>query len=920
MVKWLVQRGRVPGLMISALLAGSSYLLTAGLFARWSATAVLLLVLPMLWNELPTARVTVPLDRWRANWRDTAWQWFPYLLATFGTLVALGPITLGEMPISQDHANHYLSTHILVNDMIPSGRLFGWTDRLGTGYPFGDIYSTSCYLATGLLYLVSFGAVSLPTSYAFGIVIAWLVPALATVAWSRRLGGPWGAVLAGLAFAFDLGGEREGGWVYSMFHGVWPQLFGVGIWLFALLTLWRFAEKATTRRLALSVLLGGFCLWIHPMNSLTLLGAGALMFAVRLFIPARTGAPEQSRGAIRLIPTLFLAGLIGLVWVTRMMLTGDLLHTYPVYWKPIAQLMRELLDGGMFENQLFFVSGLAVIGVLFTLRRAGRFGVFALILPAALLLAGSMDLVTNSDLGFAGGKLGVMQYRRFSIAIKPLWFALAGAGFTAVGLGIKAQLGGVAGQMSNRLVTRVILAVFLAPFVWGLLYAVPGMAKSPSSRPLTMERAGETERLEGLRQLLDKEREHCAGKFCRALFWQKPGHGGLYPLIAIADSGYGYLSTGKMPANNFLWINGTTSVETIARLGVSVVISKWKQEHLLLKKIGKIGRYSVYRVKGDLHEQVEVAGQGSAEIITREPHRRVIRVSSVGAGTELTVLMPPYRKWSASQNGKTLRIEHQRDGSMNFLEILGVQNGDVVLEYQDSTLERIVFLVGALILLFCVVGIFIPSRVLQPPRRLTVKRINTVYRWLAACFGLLVIGTATAVVVGGSIAGQREWLHGTDAGTRVLDIMHRRGADRVDFYPEHFCVRPFTRDPQPGCSEWELMPRVIAAGKREGKIPSCLGVGVPPGGRTEVTFSVPENTTEIRGRLQERSRQSMTGEIVVAERGVSRTVAIGKVSRGGKYFETDISAEASEVTIVLKSDKKALACIELVALGGRGGR
>jgi hypothetical protein len=162
-------------------------------------------------------------------------QLAPYAFVTLVTLWLLGPVALGQMPATQDHASHYLATDIFVKDMIGSGRLFGWTERLGAGYPFGDLYPTLSYLVTGLLHLVTLGRVPLDVSYAFGMTLIWLILALGVARLAHRLANGWAAAFAGIAIAADPGADREGGWGYAMFHGVWTQQLAVGFWVLALL-------------------------------------------------------------------------------------------------------------------------------------------------------------------------------------------------------------------------------------------------------------------------------------------------------------------------------------------------------------------------------------------------------------------------------------------------------------------------------------------------------------------------------------------------------------------------------------------------------------------------------------------------------------------------------------------------------------
>ena len=140
---------------VIAAAAGVLWLLDRGVVAQSAAVCALLMTLPTVYRAVQPAAAR-RFDRLRPSVRDRIIRYAPYVVVVTGTLIALGPVTLGQMPVSQDHANHYYATHLLVHEIISSGRLFGWTDSLGTGYPFGDTYHTLSYLVTGLLHLISF--------------------------------------------------------------------------------------------------------------------------------------------------------------------------------------------------------------------------------------------------------------------------------------------------------------------------------------------------------------------------------------------------------------------------------------------------------------------------------------------------------------------------------------------------------------------------------------------------------------------------------------------------------------------------------------------------------------------------------------------------------------------------------------------
>jgi hypothetical protein len=605
---------------------------------------------------------------------------------------------------------------------------------------------------------------------------------------------------------------------------------------------------------------------------------------------------------------LFLAGLLGLFWIVRMMLASDAMDAYPVFWQPVDALMARLLDGNLFDRQIVFLAGLGFIGALRTLRRGNRFAMLAVALPAALIAIGSMDLLMGSDLGLFGGEIGFIQYRRFSIAAKPLWYALSGAGVVAVAKG-------VADEIEKRAVSslpgRLLIAILLAPFIWGLICAVPRLVMNPVARVLTLKETGEENGIASIRGVLEKEKTNCASVPCKALYWMKHGQGGLYPVIAVADAGFGfYYTLDRLPANNFKWLNSTMRIETMARLGVRIIISRWKQEHELLEKIGFFGKHYVYRIKKASAGQVELNGPGEAKVTAWEPELRKVMVSNSGEETSLTFLMPPYKKWRASEEGRPLEIDSRTEDGLVFLEVRGVGDGEVKLEYRDSAIENAVVFIALLLILACAVGIVAKPKEL--PDLLSGDRLARAYQWLSIALGLLAVATAAVLTCSGKKAADREWLTGESDGAEIAAVLHRLGPSEVSFSPSRFCVKPFVRDPDWECSERDLSPELTHARPRYGKVPSCLAVGVPPEGSTKMTFDLPPGTKRIKGRLHLMSGNGVTAQIT--QGGGHEPVSLGSVSKSGALFSVEIAEGVEQVEFLMKSKAKSRFCLEAVAI------
>jgi hypothetical protein len=827
----------------AATLAGIALLLTRQhLPVSFAATALVLACASEIVRRLVPRLEARVMQRW-PGFRARSARFLPFLVVALVTLWLLGPVALGQMPASQDHASHYLSTDILVHDMVGHGRLFGWTERLGAGYPYGDLYHTFSYLVTGAAHLLSFRLIPLDVSYAIGISIVWLVVALSVARLAERLGNGWAAAFAGLAAAADPGADREGGWGYGMFHGVWTQQLGVGLWLFAILALWRLTERADTRRLCIAGLLCGAALLAHPINTVCLFVAGALMVVVRLI--AVREAP--SRGVLRLIAALALGGTIAMGFIVRMSLYGGFIRSIPVYWSPLPEIMGAALTRGPFENQPAFIGVLGMIGVAYALYARDLFARYVVLLAGLLLAIGSMDLVLGLDLGLSGGVFRLLQYRRLAIPLKSLFFALAGVGFWVVCRGItSAARAGFERPWAGSV--RVVSAIAIAPSAYALVYALPYLREPPTARALTLRRAGELEHTRAIENLLRAEASRLPpGAPRRAVYIERAGHGGRYPTLAIADAGFGLLPNLLLPAQNFGLLARTNEPDLMHRLGASMLITRWPIQDPLLERVAVEGAHSVYRFTKAPASPVEIEGPGRVEVTSWNAEEKRLRLTGVAPATRLILALSPYPKWRARQGSRELALTTHVVRNVPLIAIQAPSDGDLVLEYRELVREKLAGWMCFAVFLLCCAGAALRSK--APFKAPSEPILGRLYQALGAATLAGCVTFALAALVRGKRAEADEWLAGEPSGSELGEILHLKHPDSIAFEPQQYCTQAYSRNPGWGCSEAELRPLLSAGPVRNDRVPSCLLVGVPPLGKAAVGYDVSGAPPLVKGRL-----------------------------------------------------------------------
>lgn len=877
---------------------------------NWIATVALLLGLVHLAPRLRPLAARLPHDRLAAL--------APYLAVTITATWALWPLPLGVLPISQDHAQHYLAHRVLIDDLIgDAGLLFGWTHRVSTGLPFGDVYPTGAYLITAAPHLLTFGLIPVDASYAIGVFAGWLTAALAVVAWTRRLAGGWiGPTFAGLALLLDVGGSRQGGWYYSFFLGVWPQFVATGIWLLSLLAMVRLAERQTVGRLAAAVLITGYAFWAHAFNAFNLLAGAIVLVPLYLLLrPADPTRDDPRLGAVWMIAAFGLAALIGLGWISLFAnLDDELRVAIPADWGTLEDRVLALLEGRPFDFQAAVVGAAALIGAGLAILRRRPLDIATVTLVALLLVLVGQDAVAFTELGLHEDH-PIVMHRRFSMTLKPLWYSLAGLGLAGAIAGARA----LAAQHAPTPLAptprplNVLFLVALAPLAWSAWAARGGVIDGPVADVLTAEKAMVTEELTRLGELLRAEAARLGpGAPHRVVSDHRANEHGHYELFPIADAGFGYLPTLRPPCQTYKHINARRSAAGWRWLGATLVIAPAPRRHPGAALVEKVGRYHVYRLQDEARWPARVlSGPGAVEVLEWAPHHIRLRLSDTAPGTRVQLGLPPYPKWQATLGQRAIELtpSHGPGGYLG-LAFEAPADGEAILTYQQppaqaGALKRAYALIALALLGLLAWRVRLPA---WPAPRHRPKLV-------VAAFG----GAAlAAIAITWSLTGDHDeataarWLD--DRGGEVLERLHRRRPDHVAREPASACVRPFTRDPRPECNERLLEP-TLHVGRREGtQRPTCLRFGIPDGGATHLLWRLPQGTTTVAGRLHTlKKKQPATGTLTA---GLDTAGPATVTARSdGARFELPIPAGERVIRFTAEgTGKTTLTCLELTAL------
>jgi hypothetical protein len=908
-----------------------------GALGRWIAFALILAISPTLIE--PLTRLS-----WFADNRERITRWLPLALLVGLTAMLLGELALGRAPASRDHAVHYFQTKVLVDELVPHGELIGLSERLNTGYPFGDSYPVLGYVMTGAANLLSFGLISLRTSYAWGLLAIWLL-ALWAVWWlaatiARELRGEgiensppplaglldprWAGALAAIAWLIDPGSSREGGWNYLMFHGVWPQLLSSALWVASLPATWAALRRPSPRSLAFAALLLGGSVLAHPFGMLT----GATSAVAWPIVLWATGALRKLPGGqIRWWLIIHvLAGVVCIGWLVTFMASAGSMSRSPVPWRPLGDLATDLLVGELFRDFRAWVGPLTIIGLFVAIRRGRAMAWLAIGLVCAMLVLGSEASVTVLRLDLLASSFKNLQFPRYSIALKPLLYALAGIGGATLLAALRdlprRDHPATAAATVRPAAARLIACVCLAPLVAGVVDDRSRIFPRPVGGTEVLEGSPHAAVDEALLARLRAEAELLAAepepRELTVAFLRGGMGGGTYPLFAITDAGGKLVMDGHIPAVNYKHQVKRRSPAALRLMGVTHVIhdhplDRNTDDHQLADALEVVDQFGVWTlarlVTQDAPRQFSVSGKIVHENVRVTRASRTERQVELLAGGPGRVDLPigPYRKWSVVRDdGSSVPLAAASiSRGIPGVQIPFAGPGIVTLEYTTPARERVamwVSLIGIVLLLACLTS----NRELQLAVRLQSERATRL------SWGLGIV-TLLVVVIGGYFREERQlevtW-------KRLLDE-HRKSAQLAKGRELHFradlvdsgaytvtrstsdgCDGTLGKDAMAGCTQADARPRrsmVFAAPY----LYRCLHVQVPANGTLDIELEDLRETDDISGFFV-RDQQHFDGLSVQLPGEAPPLVPSQKQRR--HHFHVTTSARGDATTIHLRND------------------
>ena len=788
------------------------------------------------------------------------------VLVLLGAYVALfWELLLGRPPASRDHAIHYFQTRLLWDELIPSGRLWGWNGTLGAGYPFGESYPVLGYLLGGVSNAATFGLVGPRASYAWGIAITWALGMVA-VGWlahsivstlrpGDRLSARWAFCAGGLLWLFDAGASRQGGWNYLMFHGVWPQMFSAVLWALSLTLTLRALQRPSPRRIAAAALVLGASVTAHPFGMLAAAASAGLLLVAVFMSPKNMPAPLRTWAIVHLGAA---AVCVSVVLVFFESAAG--MARSPVQWSPLGQLSYETLTGALFPTHWAWLGPLFILGLLAIVRRPSTLGLLAVLLCAALVVLGSHESMTvlRLDLVVAGFKN--LQFPRYTIELKPVMFAVAGVGAVLLPAAVRS----IAPNLNPSRPRAWLFAALAGPFLATFAPDIGRLKTRPVGALDTLEANPEGEHEAGMLGMLREEGAQLDGPLKVAFLRQGMG-GGMFPIYAIADADADLVLDGHIAAVNFKH-RIRRAPQGYDALGVTHVIHDRavgdgdEPFASRLTELGSFGGYHLARYTPEAPMPRVTTEHGGATITTDEDEHVVIDIDSPEASWVL-LRQAPHLRWEATFNGEPVDIEPaKRITGLTLISVRVPGSGRLELTYRRSFKERAAGWVAAFAWILGL-GALALSRPLTFRPRAALDRTW----WPAAVLVAIVAFVAVQGIQASNLEGT--WQHfAADRAYRGApkpededatdDERPRLIRDLIDDdavvfkrTPARVCNGLNGKDVLAGCGEAEHQP-VRATTYRTPYLFRCLEFGVPPGGAVEIVLG--DGGHDVLGRLTRR--------------------------------------------------------------------
>ncbi|MBC8073824.1 MAG: hypothetical protein IAG13_36230, partial [Deltaproteobacteria bacterium] len=581
---------------------------------------------------------------------DSRARWLAFAVITAVGLWLLWPVPLGHAPLSKDHTVH-LTRIWAWAQVLATGAPRGWSEVWFFGTPIGEVYPVLGDMLVVTLRAVGLGVLDWHQAYALGFTVVFVSQGWAMLRVGRACGlGELPGFVAALLLLCDVGAYREGGWIYTVDYGVWPQTLANTLTWLGFGELVRALAAGDTRRRTRATVLAALAfaggLLAHPITLPMLALCGLPIVLVLGLRPrARFGDTVWT-----LVLALVLALALAAWWVLPMTGMRSWMVSYGWLWQPldwmVAQGLRGHLDQGMpMGTSVLVVLGVVVVAVAGTApaRLMACCGVLLWVWTAE-------DSLWRLRLDLFDAAFSQMQWQRFLISAKPGLLLAAGCG-----LGVLLHHARTQWRASRRPLAAAMLVLVIGALGWSARDQFGAMRRhhvgdvqverDPEDPSLAVDYAALAEHLRALTQADDVGGWRIAVEAPRNQHWFMD-----LPVL----TGIGLYKQGFTPGDNFVHKPEAGTPALLDRLGIRYVVTRRRAIVREADVVATIGQLQLWERRGwQAQPSARLDGGGGLEIVRDDAQAGtvVVRIDGAEPGSRLVFAIAGYPRWSLTRDG-----------------------------------------------------------------------------------------------------------------------------------------------------------------------------------------------------------------------------------------------------------------------------
>jgi len=746
----------------------------------------------------------------------------PPLVVVAATCYVYWYLVTGEMPWSHDHPVHLFHAWQLGERLIPSGRLMGWSHFLWAGYPSGTLYPILSDLLVVVVRWLTFGQASWPTAYAWALLVMLLLYHLGIYALGLRWFGPWAGVVGAVFALMDRGAPREGSYYWTILYGVWPMALGTALWFFALERLLALLERPTRWRVVAFAVLQGLALLGHPMT----LTFSAIVFPTVMILHVLREPPDRTVVPMWIsIGALGVGSLLAAFWYLPFAASSDLVLQYGDAWWTLPEVGERLAGSALFEATLALPIALGLGGAVLAWTHGARGPREVTVVTAVLMIAISSTVYQALDPGRTFDDFNVIHFRRFTYALKMLWFLLAG--YAVVGAAGLVRESATAPDRPpvapwRKWALILLAAAVFTPIVESFVLSIDTRAFGEIGSPKPLDEQNHSVPFRDANEWFAKNVKPTDPFFrimydvggSRHLFNASPLYTGRPAIVVMVD----------VPVLSFARRFRDSSSSTLLLQQVRYVVT-FKDHFATREDLREVYRKDIlriYEVKDYRPEPFTVYGDARVKVLEFGDERIRLAVRDPGPGDTLTLHVTHTDDWHAYLDGQPLEI-HEVEGNRHVRWLMNVpldKEGTLEFVYERGPVDclgKAVSILALLIVALVAFGDKLARRLwLVIPARARIGRI------LSLIAGPALAGAAAASAV--AVVAVLAWAGADDASYRLSDHLEDAAVTAVSEGGKIYeCFPTFDRRIQCDAGQTQF---VYKGAKRSGKDESRIVGGI----------------------------------------------------------------------------------------------